>query len=129
MVFNSRTVALVMARIAQTLTDTCTIERETGAVGAMGEPLTTASAVYSDIPCRVITTGGNRSNAVQDVGASEAIVERYRLIVSASVVLGVDDRVTVSDGTVYLVVGVEDRLTDGVFAGAVLVRERGADGS
>lgn len=123
MVFNARTVALVQARIAQFLTDTCTVERETSAVGAMGEPLHTMTAVYSDIPCRIIR-GGSRSSGVQDVGAREAIVERYRLIVSVGVVLGVDDRVTASDGAVYLVVDVEDQLTDGVFVGAVLARER-----
>lgn len=128
MVFNARTVALVQARIAQTLTDTCTIERETSAVGDYGEPLHAVSAVYSDVACRVIQAINSQTSATADVGSREAIVDRYRLIVPTGIVLGVDDRVTVSDGTVYLVTNVEDGLTDGVFVGAVMVRERGADG-
>lgn len=129
MVFNTRTVALMKARIAQTLTDTCTIERETSAVGAMGEPLHMVSAVYSDVACRVIRVGARNDSATADVGSRETIVEEYRLIVPVGTVLGVDDRVTVSDGTAYVITNVEDRLTDGVFVGVVMVRERGADGS
>jgi hypothetical protein len=108
------------------LTDICTISRETGATGTMGEPLHVLEVVASEVACRVIRSSQRLgSSAMAIVGSQEAMVEVYRLICPSGTAFTVDDVVTLaSDGSVYQVVNVEDKLTDGAFAGAVMTRVR-----
>lgn len=122
--FSARTLALVKRNINEMLTDRCTIYRETGATGSMGEPLPTLGPVASDVPCRVIRSRTPSQGAVGVVGSQEAMVEVYRLICPDGTAFVKNDVVTLSDGSQYLVVNVEDKLTDEAFAGAVIQRVR-----
>lgn len=122
--FSSRTIAIVQRNVGEMLTDTCTISRETGTTGTMGEPLHALEVVASEVACRVIRSRTPSSSANQVVGSQEAMVELYRLICPSGTAFAVDDVVTLSDGSVYQVVNVEDKLTDEAFAGAVITRVR-----
>jgi hypothetical protein len=124
--FSSRTLAIVQRNVGEMLTDICTISRETGATGTMGEPLHVLEVVASEVACRVIRSSQRLgSSAMAIVGSQEAMVEVYRLICPSGTAFTVDDVVTLaSDGSVYQVVNVEDKLTDGAFAGAVMTRVR-----
>jgi hypothetical protein len=119
-----RAAALMRLRVQALLTDTCVIERETAGVGTMGEPLHQWGVVVADVPCRVIT-GARRSGAgYQNIGSTESMIERFRLITPVGTPFAVDDRVQLSDGTVYQVVEVVDQLTDAVDTQAIIVRAR-----
>ena len=122
--FSSRTLAIVQRNVNEMLTDICTISRETGATGQMGEPLHVLEVVASEVACRVIRARTPSSSASQVVGSQEAMVEVYRLSCPSGTAFVTDDVVTTSDGSVYQVVNVEDKLTDGAFAGAVMTRVR-----
>lgn len=123
--FKARTIALVRQRVNEMLTETCSIERESGATGLMGQPLHGWETVADDVPCRVITIGQSSTRSeYESVGATEALVERWRLIVPAGTSFAVDNRVRLSDGRTYQIVDVDDRLTDQAFVGAVMVRAR-----
>lgn len=122
---SSRTLAKVRANVNEMLTETCSLQRETGTVGTMGEPLHTWETVQSGIACRVIQAGQMQSTSATAVaGSAEAMVERYRLITPVGTPFKTDDRVVMSDGRVFDIVDVEDGLTDDAFAGAVMVRVR-----
>lgn len=122
----SKVAALARRMVERTLTERCDIERETGAIGLMGEPLHQWDSVERDVPCRVISAGttNSSSSGYETVGATEAMVERWRLICPAGTALTVDSRVRLADGRVYQIVSVEDRLSDAAFAGALMVRAR-----
>lgn len=122
--FSARTIAIVKRNVDETLTDTCTLKRETGATGLMGEPLHTLELVASGVPCRVIRAKTPSDSSQQAVGSQASVVERYRLICPVGTGFTVDDVVTLSDGSVYRVVSVEDKLTDGVQSSAVITRVR-----
>jgi len=123
--FSARTIAIVKQNVSEMLTDTCTLSRESGATGTMGEPLHTLEIVATGVRCRVIRAGQARSSgATQVVGSQESMVEAYRLICPVGTAFVVDDVVTLSNGDVYQVVSVEDQLTDAAFAGAVITRVR-----
>lgn len=121
---SSRTLAKVRAQVSGMLTEACTLQREAGTTGTMGEPLHLWETVQSGIACRVIVARrGDVGTAV--VGGAEAMVERYRLITPVGTPFKTDDRVVMSDGRVFEIVTVEDGLTDEAFAGAIMVRVRG----
>ena len=122
--FSSRTLAIVQRNVNEMLTDNCTISRETGATGQMGEPLHVLEVVASEVACRVIRARTPSNSTSQVVGSQEAMVESFRLICPSGTAFVTDDVVTTSDGSVYQVVSVEDKLTDGAFAGAVMTRVR-----
>lgn len=122
--FSDRTIAIVTRNVSEMLTDSCTIKRLTGATGTMGEPLNQLELIASGVQCRVIRSKTPSDNAQQVVASQKSMVERYRLICPAGTAFLVDDVVTLADGSVYQVVQVEDKLTDGVFAGAVITRVR-----
>ena len=127
--FSARTINLVRRNVNDLLTATCRVERETSSTGTMGEPLHDWDVVQADVPCRVIKAGNDRSTSrTGTVGAQEALVEMYRLITPVGTNFAVDDRVVMSDGRVFQVVDVADGLTDEAFAGALITRQRGADG-
>jgi hypothetical protein len=122
---SARTIAIVKQNVSEMLTDSCTIKRESGATGMMGEPLHDLVLVASGVACRVIRSSQRLgSSAMQVVGSQEAMVEVYRLICPVGTSFLVDDVVTLADGSVYQVVNVEDQLTDEAFAGAVISRVR-----
>lgn len=122
--FSARTIAIVQRNVSEMLTDTCTIKRLTGATGTMGEPLNQMELIASGVLCRVIRAKTPSNGSQQVVGSQQSMVELYRLICPVGTAFVVDDVVTLSDGSVYQVVQVEDQLTDGVFAGAVITRVR-----
>lgn len=122
---SNRTRAIIRRRVNTLLTERCTIERETGTTGLMGEPLHGWEKVSEDVPCRVITVGqsGTRSEG-RAVGAAEALLERWRLICPAGTVFAVDNRVVFDDGRTFEIVDIDDRLTDEAYVSAVMVRAR-----
>lgn len=120
-VLSSRTLAIVRARVADTLTERCTIERETLTRGTMGEPLHQWVAVASDMPCRVIR---GKQGGYQDVGATESLVERYRVIFPLTAYFKTDDRIRMTSGEVYQVVDVVDKWSDGAFVAALVAGVR-----
>jgi hypothetical protein len=123
--FRARTIAVVRRNVNEMLTDTCRIERQTGITGTMGEPLNSWETVATEVPCRVIRSSLRLgASAMQVVGSQESMVELYRLICPVGTGFTVDDRVTLSDDSVYQVVNVEDKLTDSAFSGAVVTRVR-----
>ncbi len=122
--FSDRTLAIVQRNVGEMLTDTCTIKRESGATGTMGESLHTLEIVQSGVACRVIRARIPAQGTTQVVGSQESMVETYRLICPVGTPFTKDDVVTLADGSVYQVVSVEDKLTDGAFAGAVITRVR-----
>jgi hypothetical protein len=122
--FSDRTLAVVQRNVNEMLVDTCTIKRESGATGTMGEPLHTLEIVASGVACRVIRARVPSQGTTQVVGSQESMVEVYRLICPVGTPFTKDDVVTLADGSVYLVVSVEDQLTDSAFAGAVITRVR-----
>lgn len=122
--FSDRTIALVRRNVDAMLTDTCTIERLTGTKGTMGEPLDVWETVAADVRCRVIRARVVSPGTTQTVGSQESMVDTYRLVCPHGTALAVDNRVQLSDDSVYHVVSVEDGLTDEGFAGAVITRVR-----
>jgi hypothetical protein len=122
--FSDRTMAIVRRNVNEMLVDTCTIEQQMGIKGTMGEPLDSWEIVAEDVPCRVIRAKVPNASSQTVVGSQEAMVEMYRLECPYDTTFAVDNRVTLSDGSVYQVVQVEDKLTDSAFAGAVITRVR-----
>lgn len=122
--FSDRTIALVRQNISAMLTESCTIQRRSGAKGQMGEPLNTFENVATDVACRVIRARVPSSSSTQPVGGSNAMVELYRLICPVGTTFVVEDRIVMSDGRIFEVVSLEDGLTDSGFAGAVVTRVR-----
>ena len=123
--FSDRTIALVRRNVNEMLTESCTIQRESGSRGTMGEPVHQFENVATAVACRVIRAGQTQSTSeAGQVGGQEALVEMYRLICPVDTPFTTDDRVVMSDGRVFQVVDVEDGLSDSAFAGAVMVRVR-----
>ncbi len=123
--FSTRTIAKVQANVNAMLTESCTLQRESGATGSMGEPLRNVFGnIATGVQCRVIRAKTPSGGTGMVVGSQEAMVELYRLICPVGTAFLVDDRVVMSDGRVFQVVNVEDGLTDKGFAGAVLTRVR-----
>ena len=118
-----RTLKIVQQNVGEMLTDRCTIQRQTGATGTMGEPLNQLELIASDVPCRVIRAKTPNANSQMVIGNQKSMVERYRLICPVDTDFRVDDVVTVGDD-IYQVVDVEDKLTDAAFAGGVVTRVR-----
>lgn len=121
----ARTVNIIRQRVNQMLTERCSIERESGTKGRMGEPLHGKETVATDVPCRIISIGQSSTQSEYEaVGSTEAMVERWRLICPAGTAFTVDNLVRLADGRVYQIVDVDDRLTDQAFVSAVMVRAR-----
>lgn len=122
---SNRTAAVVRRSVGGMLTERCTIERETGGVGLMGEPVQSWAAVAEDVPCRLITVGRRNSSETQVIGSRESVVDAFRLICPQDTAFAVDDRVSVGDRR-YQVVTVEDDLTDAAYVSVIVARERSA---
>lgn len=121
---SSRTVAAVQKNVNAMLTDTCTLQRRNQAVGSMGEPLQGYVNVQTGVTCRVIRSRPPTMNTTQPVGGAVAVVETFRLICPVGTPFLVEDRVLMSDDSIYQVMSVEDKLTDGVFVSAIIQRVR-----
>lgn len=122
--FSAQTMARVERNVTSLLTERCTIEREAGTTGTMGEPLHDWEVVAEDIACRVIRAGTRNDSSYEEVAGQEALVERFRLICPAGTAFDVDDRVRMADDAVYQIVDVVDRLTDEAFVSAIMTRVR-----
>lgn len=120
---STQILAQIKARVALFLGDTCTIEAEVDAVGEMGEPTHGWAVVEADVACRVIDARKSGVSATMEVGAQEAMVDTYRLIVPVGTALAVDQRVTVNSD-VYQIVAAGDGRSDAVEAQAVITRVR-----
>lgn len=107
------------------LTDTCTIEQRSLAVGEFGQPVEAYTVVSTSVACRVInlSQSGLRAQA-ETVAGREAIGEVYRLICPAGTALEADQRITLSSGDVYHVVDVLLNRTDETDTQATIVRVR-----
>lgn len=122
--FSTRTLALVRRNVDEMLVETCSIQRETGVKGTMGENLHTLTTVATGVLCRLIRVGQRSRSQTMQVGSQESLVEMYRLITPRATLFEVDDQVTMSDGRVFQVVDVEDGLSDEAFARVVVTRVR-----
>lgn len=122
--FSARTIAKVRSNVNAMLTERCTLQRESGATGTMGEPIATYTTIATGILCRVIRAKSPSGGSEMVVGSQEAMVERYRLICPVGTAFKVDDRIVMADGRTFQVIDVEDGLTDAGFAGAVITRVR-----
>lgn len=123
--FSARTIAIVRRNVNEMFTDTCTLYVESGATGTMGEPQHTLEIAASNASCRVIRASQQfGKSSVVVVGSQEAMVELYRLECPYDTTLTVDMVAKLSDGSMYQIVGIEDKLTDSAFAGAVITRVR-----
>lgn len=121
---SARTLAVVRQNVNEMLTDTCTIYRESGGKDTSGAPTHSESIVASAVACRVIQSESRFQNQTQVVAGQEALVEQLRLITPVGTPFTVNDRVVLSGGQIYQVVGVEDGLTDSAFANAAITRVR-----
>jgi len=73
----------------------------------------------------VIRAGRAPTNSTtQPVGGAVAVVETFRLICPVGTPFLVEDRVLMSDDSIYQVMSVEDKLTDGAFVSALVQRVR-----
>lgn len=122
--FSDRTIAVVRRNVSEMLTETCTLQRRTGATGLMGEPLDTFENVATNVACRVIRARVPSQSTTQPVGSQEAMVDLYRMEFPYDTTLEVQLRAVMGDGRIYDLVSVEDDLTDKAFAGAVVKRVR-----
>lgn len=120
---SASTLARIAARVALFMGDSCTIEAEVDAAGAMGEMTDTWAVVAADVACRVIDARETGVSAMANVGAQEAMVDTYRLIVPVGTALAVDQRVTVGSD-VYQIVALVDGRSDATDAQAVITRVR-----
>ena len=122
---SNRTIGIIRRRVNAFLTETCSIKRKAEIRGHMGEPLPDWETVASDVPSRVITINrGSIQSEYEPVGSTEALIERWRLICPVGTTFAVDNQVWLSDGRKFLIVDVDDRLTDAAFVAAVMVRAR-----
>lgn len=120
----SRTTLTAIQRyVARFLKSECTITRAVVGKDVHGSPTKTYDPVASNVPCRVITQRGTASAQAMRIGARETLVDMYRLIVSTDTDVRQDDQIIVGDAT-YEVASIDDKLTDRVFKGVVLTRER-----
>ena len=116
--------AVMRAAAESLMTDTCTIEVASDAVGEYGEVLSDHyTTVASSVACRVITIGNRFKEKTMRVGERETIEDVYRLVTPYGTALAVDQRVTLySDGSRWQVVDLVTERTDDESAQAVIVR-------
>jgi hypothetical protein len=106
--------------------DTCTLAVGSDAYGDMGELLSDQyTVVASDVVCRVINLGRRYTETVGHLAEREIIIEAYRLICPYDTALAVDQRVMLSDGSVFQIVDLNTARTDATDAQAVMVRIHG----
>jgi hypothetical protein len=97
------------------LTDRCTIRREVSATGEFGEQVRRWDVVLTDVPCRVIKTGFDRNQKVDEVAGRESAPELYSVILPFdAVTVQTKDQIEVS-GLLLRVVQVQRELTDASF--------------
>lgn len=121
--FRKTTLARVRRNVSAMLTERCSIEREVYMKGTIGEPVHVFQSVAEDVPCRVLKAGSRYASMYQEVGSQEALTDLHRVALLRGTDFRVDDRIVVGE-RVYLVVGVEDALTDDAFVDAVVTRVR-----
>lgn len=110
------------------LTSQCEIRRVGVSRGERGESVKTPYSVASGVPCRIITQKGSAQAKTMRIGNRESMVDIYRVIFRDGVDLRIDDQIVIG-AEVYNVSGIEDKLTDSVFVGALVVRERSRNGA
>lgn len=123
--FSDRTMAIVRRNSNEMLTDTCSLFQDSGATGSMGEPLPTLELVASGVRCRVIRSKAPSGSALGVVSSQEAMVEAYRLECPYDTTMLINMVAELdSDGSRWQLVNIEDKLTDSVFAAALITRVR-----
>lgn len=111
---NLRVMERIRSAAGAYLNSRALIEKETRAVGLMGEAVRGWVTVASNVPCRVIQASTSRNDQTSLSGAVEALPAHYRIALPAGTSIDVDHRVTVL-GVTYYVVGLEPALTDAMF--------------
>ena len=114
----------LIAMASKWLKDRCTVEAEVQVTGVYGEPSQVWQVTGADVPCRMITAGGARGNAIEEAGAQETMKHEYRIVLAVTTVVGVDCRITFG-GHIYHVIRVESGLTDESFKQAIVIRRDG----
>ena len=119
--------ASMRAAAESLMTDTCTIEVQSDAVGDMGELLDDVyTVVASAVACRVITIGNRFREAVAQTAERETIVDAYRLVCPQGTALAVNQRITLdSDSSQWHVVDLVTARTSEVDEQAVIARIHG----
>lgn len=125
--FSPVVLAQMRANAESLMSDTCTIEVGSDAVGEMGEVLSDQYAVVAaDVSCRVLSLGSRFKESAGQVGEREIIADHYRLVCPYDTALAVDQRVTLtSDSSVWQVIDLVTERTSATDAQAVIVRMQG----
>lgn len=119
------TLGYMRAMTNRLLTDTCTIQARASGRGEFGNAQQTAwQTVATGVQCRVINLQAWLAGGAETVAGREAVTDIYRLICPAGTALDADQRVTLSDGTVFHVVDVKVSLTDETDTQATIARVR-----
>jgi len=113
---------VVRGEVLKRLTDTGTLEAQRPTLDRFGAPVGGWTVVLQDVPCLIDADMPGGSMA-QTAGDQETIRSMNQLYVPVGTPLAVNQRITVR-GTVYHIVAIDDRLTYGVYAGAVVERQR-----
>ncbi|MEM6280589.1 MAG: DUF6093 family protein [Chloroflexota bacterium] len=122
--FSSNSLTRFRNLLAKSLTDTCTIEREATAQDQYGASSHSWEVVADGVNCRLIQGGESNSSGAQRSGEREVLEEEYKVALPWGTDVGADYRITVGDVR-YLVVRVEQALTDDVMTMALVVRDNG----
>lgn len=121
---NNSFLAHMRATAAKLFTDTCTIERETTTRDRYGGTINEWEVLSTGTACRLIQAGQFNTAANALVGGQETLPDTYKLVVSKSITLDVNYRVTVNS-QVFYVVRLETDLTNEGFHAALVSRQRG----
>ena len=113
--------AMVKSEMARSLVDRCRIERALTTLDENGGSVETWEIVADNEPCRVIQMGSSDSSQALATGERETLRRAYKLIVSVSVAVSVDYRVTIG-ADVYDIIRIEDALSDEVFHSVLMSR-------
>lgn len=122
--FSSDSLTRFRSLLAKSLTDTCTIERERTLQDVYGAREHSWEVVADGVNCRLIQGGEANSTGAQRSGDREVLEEEYKVSLPWGTDIGADYRLTVN-GVRYLVVRVEQALTDDVMTMALVVRDNG----
>jgi hypothetical protein len=110
--------AKLAAAAGQYLIDTATIYAQSDEKDAAGAQSSTRQPVLTT-PCRLLSAGKSNQAAVVEAARQETMSEIYRMIVPASVILEVNQRVVVNGGT-FEITRIEDKWSNPLFKTALL---------
>ena len=116
--------AYMKAQAALTMTDTCTIEKQSDVRGAAGEIINNQwTTVATSVACRMITESA-RQNRTVVIGEQPTLPQRYTLVMTQGTTIEVNYRATLaSDSSKWLIDNIVSNQTDEVTLQAVVIPE------